>query len=169
MDLLQIVLRVIHIGAAIVWVGSSAFLHFFIEPTARELGPPGGAFVRHMVEKRRAPVVIATSGLLTVAAGIVLYIRDSDGFDVDWITSAPGLALTIGGIAAILAFIFGVGFVRPRVVRMSMLASEMATGQPTQQQVQELGTLRGKLHALSVFNLVLLAIAVIAMASARYL
>jgi uncharacterized membrane protein len=169
MDLPQIVLRVIHIGAAIMWVGSSAFLHFFIEPTVNELGPQGGSFMKHMVEKRKVPVVIAISAALTVAAGIILYLRDSDGLNVDWITTAPGLALTIGGISAILAFVLGVGFVRPRVIRLGELGGAMASGQPTQQQVQEMGTLQGKLHAMSVVNLVLLSIAVIAMASARYL
>jgi uncharacterized membrane protein len=169
MDLLQVVLRVIHIGSAIVWVGSSAFLHFFIEPTVKELGPPGGSFMKHMVEKRKVPVVISAAGVLTVAAGIILYLRDSDGLNVDWITTAPGLALTIGGISAILAFVLGVGFVRPRVVRLGKLGSEMASGQPSQQQVQEMGALQGRLHRLSVINLFLLGIAVVTMASARYL
>lgn len=169
MDLLQIVLRVVHIGAAIVWVGSAAFLHFFVEPTMKALGPQGGPFMRHMNEKRKLPIAIAISAVLTVAAGIVLYLRDSNGLNVDWITSSPGLALTIGGISAIFAFVLGVGFVRPRVVRLGSLAGEMASGQPSQQQVQEMGALQGRLHSLSVLNLVLLGIAVIAMASAQYL
>ena len=169
MDTLQIVLRIIHIGAAIVWVGSSTFLHFFVEPTVKALGPPGGAFMSHMAQKRKVPVFISSAAVLTVAAGIALYIRDSDGFDPDWITSSVGLSFTIGGIAAILAFVIGVGMVRPRVVRMGTLAAAMGSGQPSPERVQELGDLQKRLHSLSILNLVLLAIATVAMASASYL
>ena len=169
MDTLQIALRIIHIGSAIVWVGSALFLHFFIEPTVRALGPPGGAFMAHMVEKRKVPVVIAFAAVLTIAAGIVLYIRDSDGFDPDWITSSVGLSFTVGAVAAISAFFLGLIFVRPRVVRLGALAAAMGSGEPSPQNVAELGALRKRLHSLSLLNLALLAIATIAMASASYL
>lgn len=169
MDLLQIVLRVIHIGAAILWVGSSAFLHYFIEPTMHALGPQGGGFMKHLMEKRKVPVVIAAASVLTVLAGLVLYWRDSNGLDVDWITSSVGLGFTAGGIAAILAFILGVAFVRPRVIRLTLLGTEMASGQPSSAQAQEMGALQKTLHGMSVANIWLMAIAVVAMVSARYL
>lgn len=169
MDYLQIVLRVIHIGSAIVWVGGGVFMHFFVEPTVTALGPQGGAFISHMNAKRKVPVVISLAAVLTVAAGIVLYVRDSDGFDPDWITSSVGLAFTIGGIAAILAFVVGVGMVRPRVVRLGALAAEMASGQPSPEQTQEMGALQARLRSLSLISLLLLAIATVAMASASYL
>jgi uncharacterized membrane protein len=168
-DVLHIVLRVIHIGAGIIWVGSSLFLHFFIEPTVHALGPQGGPFMRHLMEKRKMPVVISISGVLTVVAGVWLYWRDTSGFDPDLVTSSIGLGFLVGGIAAILAFVLGVGVVRPLAVRMGTLGETMASGQPTQQQVQEMGAIQGKLRRISTINLVLLAIAVIAMASARYL
>jgi hypothetical protein len=45
----------------------------------------------------------------------------------------------------------------------------MASGAPTQEQVQEMGQLQGSLRGISIFNEVLLVIAVVAMASARFL
>lgn len=169
MDLLQVVLRVIHIGAAVVWVGSGVFMFFIVEPTVRALGPQGGAFMAHASEKRKMPVVIGISAILTVLAGLVLYIRDSDGFDPDWITSSVGLSFTIGGIAAILALVIGTAIVRPRAVRLGALAGAMASGQPTQQQIQELQALQGSMRSLSILNLALLAVATVAMAGARFL
>jgi hypothetical protein len=145
------------------------FLHFFVEPTLHALGPQGGPFMTHMTEKRRMPVVIAVSSALTVVAGIWLYWRDTSGFDPDLVTSSVGLSFLIGGVAAIIAFVLGVGVVRPMVVRMGSLAGAMASGQPTQQQVQEMGAIQGKLRRTSTINVVLLGIAVIAMAAARYL
>ena len=169
MDVLQILLRVIHIGASIIWVGSSLFLHLFVEPTLHALGPQGGPFMKHMVEKRRLPVVIAGSGVITVVVGVWLYWRYTSGFDPDLVTSDSGLGFLIGGIAAVVALVIGVVVVRPRVVRMGPLTAAMASGQPTQQQVQEMGAIQGRLRRISTMNLLLLAIAVIAMASARYL
>lgn len=169
MDTLQIVLRVIHIGFGIIWVGSSVFFHFFIEPTVHALGPQGGPFMAHLMEKRKVPMVIASSSVLAIVSGVWLYWRDTSGFDPDLVTSDVGLGFLIGGIAAILAFVLGIAVVRPLAVRMGSLGGEMASGQPTQQQAQEMGAIQGKLRRISTINMVLLAIAVISMASARFL
>ena len=169
MDWLHIVLRIVHIAAAIFWVGSSVFLHFFVEPTMHSLGPQGGPFMTHMMQTRKLPVFISISGVLTILAGLALYWDDSNGFDPEWITSGPGLGFTVGAIAAILAFVIGVGVVRPRVVRMGALGSAMASGPPSQEQVQEMGAIQRSLRSISTLNLVLLGIAVVAMAAARYL
>jgi len=168
MDLLHIVLRVIHIGSAIFWVGSATFLLVFVEPTVRALGPQGGSFMAHMNTARKMPQVIAISAVLTIAAGIWLYWRDTR-FDLDVISTAPVIGLTVGAVAAILAFVIGLTMVRPRVERLGALGGAMASGSPTQEQVQEMGQLQGSLRGISIFNEVLLVIAVVAMASARFL
>lgn len=72
-------------------------------------------------------------------------------------------------MAAIAAFLIGLGVVRPRVERLGSLAGAIASGAPTQDQVREMGILQRKLRGISILNLVLLAIAVVAMASARFL
>lgn len=169
MDWLQIVLRVIHIGAGVFWVGSAAFLLVFVEPTMHELGPQGGPFMTHMIEKRKLPVIISISAVITIAAGIWLYWRDTNGFDLDIITTSVGIGFTVGALAAIAAFVIGVGVVRPMVVRMGAMAGAMAGGQPSPQQMEEMGTLQRKLRNLSIFNMGLLAVAVIAMSAASYL
>ena len=166
---LRIALRVVHIAAGIFWVGSSAFLHFYVEPTVHALGPQGGPFMRHMTETRKLPVFISISGVLTILAGVALYWDNSNGFDPDWITSGPGLGFTVGAIAAILAFVIGVAVVRPRVVRMGALGGAMGSGTPSPEQIQEMGALQRSLRSISTVNIVLLAIAVVAMAVARYL
>lgn len=168
MDVFHIVLRVVHIGAGIFWVGSSTFFHFFIEPTAHAVGPQSGPFMGHLMQKRKAPIVIAVSGLITIVAGVWLYWRNTSGFDPDLVTSDTGLGFLVGGIAAIAAWVLGAGVVRPLVVRMTSLGGAMASGQATQEQVQEMGAIQARLHRISTITLVFLAIAVIAMASARY-
>jgi uncharacterized membrane protein len=169
MDWLQIVLRVIHIGAGIFWVGSATFLLLFVEPTVRALGPSGGSFMAHMSQVRKMPRIIAVSAIVTIVAGIWLYWRDTGGFEPDIITTGPGIGFGIGGLAAIVAFIVGLTMVRPRVERMGALGGAMASGPPTPEQGQEMGALQRSLRSISIFSEVLLAIAVVAMASARFL
>jgi uncharacterized membrane protein len=168
-DWLQIVLRVIHIASGIFWVGSATFLLVFVEPTVHALGPQGGPFMAHMARARRMPTIIAVSAVLTIAAGVWLYWRDTNGFDSDIVTTGPGIGFGVGGLAAIVAFFVGLILVRPRVERMGELGGAMASGTPTPEQAQEMGALQGSLRSLSIFNEVLLLIAVVAMASARFL
>ena len=169
MDWLQIVLRVIHIGAGIFWVGSATFLLVFVEPTARALGPSGGSFMAHISQVRKMPRIIAVSAIVTIVAGIWLYWRDTGGFEPDIITTGPGIGFGIGGLAAIAAFIVGLTMVRPRVDRMGALGGAMASGAPTPEQGQEMGALQRSLRSISIFSEVLLVIAVVAMAVARFL
>ncbi len=169
MDWLQIILRVIHIGAGIFWVGSATFLLVFVEPAVHAVGPAAGPLMAHMSQVRKMPMVISVSAILTIVAGVWLYWRDTAGFEPDIVTTGPGIGFGIGGLAAIVAFVVGVTMVRPRVARMGALGGAMASGSPSPEQVQEMGTLQRSLRSISIFNEVLLVIAVIAMASARFL
>lgn len=171
LDWYQIILRVVHILVGVFWVGSAIFVFLLLQPSAKELGPIGQQFMGHLVEKRKLPVVILTSALVTILAGILLYWRDSNGFDVDWITSATGLAFTVGGVAAILAFVFGLILVKPAMEQMGSIgqAIAMAGEPPTEAQISEMQRLGARVTLIGQINLLLLIVAVVAMAVARYL
>lgn len=168
MDLVQIVLRVIHIGAGIFWVGSAVFASFFLQPAAGALGPQGGAVMAYLNEKRRLPGITGVSAVLTIAAGIWLYWRDSGGFDRDWISSDVGIGFTVGALAAIAAFVLGLAVFRPSGERMRTLLAE-TQGAPSPEQAQQIAALQERLRRLGLVNVMLLIVAVIAMASARFL
>jgi uncharacterized membrane protein len=171
MDWYQITLRVVHIFAGVFWVGTAIFFFFFIEPSVKELGNTGEKFMGHLVEKKKMPIVITATAALTVLAGILLYWRDSDGFDLDWITSGPGLAFTVGGVAAILAFAAGLVFIKPAVDRMGAIGREIAMvgGPPTDAQASEMQQIATKLTLIGRIDFVLLTVAVVTMATARFL
>ena len=171
MDWYLLVLRVVHILAGIFWVGSGLFFFFFIEPSVKELGEPGERFMGHLAGKAKMPVFITATAGLTLLAGVLLYWRSSGGFDVDWITSATGLGFTVGGMAAILAFAFGLMFIKPAVDRMSAIGQQAATagGPPTEAQASELQRLGARLTLVGRLDLILLTVALVAMATARYL
>jgi hypothetical protein len=125
----------------------------------------------HLVQKKKMPIVITVTAALTVLAGILLYWRGSDGFDLDWITSGPGLGFTVGGVAAILAFAGGLVFIRPAVGRMGAIGQEIAMsgGPPTEAQASEMQQLGARLALVGRVDLVLLTVAVVAMATARFM
>lgn len=171
MDWYLIVLRAVHILTAVFWVGSFYIFFFFVEPSVKELGTTGGQFMAHLVEKKKMPIVVAATAALTIVAGTLLYWRVSDGFDVDWITSATGLGFTVGAVAAILAFAFGFILIKPAVDRMGAIGRGIATtgSAPTDDQVAELQRLGARLVQVGRVDFVLLTTAVIAMATARFL
>ncbi len=53
MDLLHILLRLVHIGSGVLWVGGSVLFFLFIEPTGSELGPDAEKFMQGLIVKRR--------------------------------------------------------------------------------------------------------------------
>lgn len=171
MDWYLIILRVVHILAGVFWVGTAIFFFFFLEPSVRELGNAGEKFMGHLVNKKKMPIVINVTAAVTVLAGILLYWRGSDGFDLDWIMSATGLGFTVGGVAAILAFAAGLVFIKPAVNRMGIIgqAIAMSGGPPTDAQTSEMLQLGAKMALVGRIDLVLLTVAVVAMATARFL
>jgi uncharacterized membrane protein len=171
MDWYAIILRVIHIVAGTFWVGAAFVLFLFIQPSAKELGPEGQRFMGHLAVKKKLPMLITFAGILTVLAGILLYWRASDGFDADWISSGPGVAFTVGGLAAIITLALGLSITKPAVDRIGALGQEIAAGggQPTPSQASEMQRLQARFVQMGRLSMVLLTIAVVAMATARFL
>lgn len=84
---------------------------------------------------------------LTVLSGSVLYWRDSGGLQLDWIASSTGLAFTVGGLAAIIAFVGGAVLVGPGIAEQTSVRGELAAGDgvPTAAQRERLESADGRL------------------------
>jgi uncharacterized membrane protein len=170
MDAYMVVLRIVHILAGAFWVGSALLIFFFLQPAAREVGPAAGPLMTHLAQKRRLPDVTLGAAGLTILAGLLMYWRDSDGFDPDWIASAFGVAITIGSLCAIAAVVLGASVVRPSMMKAGAIAqAAAAAGGPRPEQAAEIQALQERVRATGNVVVVLLVLAVIAMASARYL
>jgi ribose/xylose/arabinose/galactoside ABC-type transport system permease subunit len=124
----------------------------------------------HMVERRKLPEVITSLSGLTVLGGVVLYLKASSGLDTDWLSSGPGIGFTIGGIAAIVAFVLGLVAIKPTVERMSALGAEIegGGGPPRPEQVAAMQRLGARFKMLGRTDLVLILTAAATMATARY-
>jgi hypothetical protein len=169
-DVYLVVLRIVHVLAGAFWAGSAITVFLFLQPTAREVGPAAGPFMTHLGQKKRLPDITLGAAGLTILAGLLMYWRVSDGFDGDWITSAYGLAITIGALCAIGAVILGGAVVRPSMLRAGAIAQEAAaSGGPTPEQANEIQALQGKVRTSGAVIVPLLILAVALMASAQYL
>jgi hypothetical protein len=165
-----IVFRFVHIVAAILWAGSAFAFFVFVEPAIVAAGPAGGPIMGYMVEKRRLPIVVTSLSAFTVLGGIVLYLKVSAGLDADYITSGPGIGFTIGALAGTAAFLTGLLAIKPTVDRLSALGARIQAsgGPPSPEQGAEMERLAHRLHVLGRNDLILILVAVVTMATARY-
>jgi uncharacterized membrane protein len=170
MDIYMIILRLIHVLSGIFWVGTALFFVLFFEPTIKAAGPAGGTVMGRLT-LTRFPMVMAVSSILNVATGFLMYLIDSGGFQINWISTPSGVTITIGSVAGILAFLLGLAVEMPASARMATLQKEIqaAGGAPAPSQMEEMQVLQEKISNGSRWGAVLMVIAVLGMAIAREL
>jgi uncharacterized membrane protein len=171
-DVTMIVYRIIHITAGVAWAGSVFLFVVFVQPSAAAIGPLAAPYVAELLGRRRLVDRLLLFGAVTIAGGAVLYWRawDAAGSFGDWIGSRFGAVLTIGAVAAITAFLIGLFGTRPNVQRLLALGRQIAgaEGPPAPELGAEVQGLQARLKVLARISLGLIAISVIAMATARY-
>jgi uncharacterized membrane protein len=167
---LLILIRLIHVIAGILWAGTAVFYLFFIKPSVKSIGPAGPQFMQNLSQRRRLPVFMMGSSLLTVIAGGVLFWFSSGGFNAAWLKSGPGIGFTVGSIAAMIAFFVGSVVIGPTSGKMGELGQQIAaTGKgPTPEQGRIMQLLEKRLSRAEKADFILLAIAMLTMATARY-
>ena len=168
MDIL--VLRLVHIASGAFWVGAVFSFFLFVSPTATALGSDGQRFVAHLISRQRFSNAILVSAIVTVSAGLLLLWRTSNGFDLALLSRPPMLGFAIGGVSAIITLAIASGYIVPRVSRGERITARLqADGRPpTTQEQRELDRIGSEIQRAGVLVMATLAIAVAAMATARY-
>lgn len=171
MDLLLIALRIVHVGSAMAWFGGAIVGSFFLFPAVQALGAAGQPFMDQLMKGRRMGVYFPIVAALTILSGASLYWRDSNGLSPAWITSPSGLAFTIGGLAAITAFVGGLVLIGPSAAAQAAVGSELAAtgGPPTDAQRERLARADSRMRLATRLDLPLLLLAGLTMAVGRYL
>jgi uncharacterized membrane protein len=168
----MVVFRLLHIVAGALWVGSAFLFAGFIGPSAAEVGPSAGPLLSVAVKKRKVSKVITWLGITTVVAGWIMWLRAMNDFGSlgDWLGSSFGVVLTIGGVLATAALVFGFFGVGRNVERLVDLGDDVreSGGPPTPEQQARMGHLSTEIRKHGQIDLVLLVLAVAAMATARY-
>lgn len=167
MDAVAIGLRIVHIVSGVFWVGGAALFFFYLEPAINKLGPDAEKFVDEVVNRRKVPIYFVIVSTLTVLAGVILYWRDFGGIN----TSPAGLALGLGGLSALVAWLGG-NLLIPRTLGQLMAIGEeikAAGGPPSDELAGRMHATQDRLRLIGMVDIVLLVFAVVMMASARYL
>lgn len=161
-------LRAIHVLGTVFWAGGTFLLAGYHEYVV-DPGPPERTLQR-LAEYDDMSNMVGASGIVGVIAGAVLYWFVSGGLAMSWITSPYGLTITVGAVAAIAAIVVAFPLVAQPNERSKALYEEFQeSGELTAAQAETVETLYWRVRTGERWMSVLLAIAVLAMASAQYL
>jgi uncharacterized membrane protein len=156
MDWLTLTLRLAHVMGGAIWVGMMVFNVFFLGPAFAEAGPAGAA-VGAALQRRRVMTVTPIIALLTIFSGIGLMERVYGGMGA-LAASRMGMALNLGAVVTLVAFLIGIIVMRPIMMRATL-----TTDPAEAQRLRVRGAVLGRV----VTYMLLFALA--AMAVARYL
>ena len=165
-----VILRIIHIVGGVFWVGSALFGALLLAPALRAVGPGAGPVMNQLVKVRKMPVLMMTSGIATMIAGIWLLMIDSAGQPGVWMRSGTGRTFAIGGAMAIVAFLLGMAVNMQVSKRLAAIGAAAGArgGPPTPEEQAEVQRLQGRMSVASQAVTLLLVLATSAMAIARY-
>lgn len=171
MDIVMIVLRLVHIFAGILWAGAGFFLLLVLMPAMNAMGQEGIRFRQGFIVKSRFNTVMPIASLLTTLAGVLLFVRVSDHFNSDWLSSDSGIVLSIGSLAGWLAFGHGITTTGAAFKKSAALLKtiEAQGTPPTESQVAQLQALGRKSIRHGRISVLLLIIAIVGMSAARYM
>jgi uncharacterized membrane protein len=171
MDVPLLLLRLVHVIAGVVWVGAVLVTVLFIFKVVADMGPAGAQVMGGLVKHRYLDVIPAAA-LLTVLSGIDLFRRASGNFDPAWMGSSKGIAFSVGGAAALVGLVIGVGIARPTTLKTLALGREAAAmpdGPAKVARMAEVGALRARGQGALRIAAALLVVSTACMAVARYL
>lgn len=171
MDIVVIlILRIVHIVAGMCWVGGAVIHTAFIAPSAKATAPDSGKFMQYFMGRQRFGLFMNIASGLTVGAGALLYWRASGGLQLPWLASGPGVVFTLGSLVGIGVYVLGLFLIKPRAERLGALgqAIQAAGGPPSAAQVAELQRLDREMAVIGRVDFVMLMLALLTMATARY-
>jgi uncharacterized membrane protein len=166
-DWLTIGLRIVHIIAAIVWVGGAALIVLYVQPAAEKLGPAGGQFLEELFERRKASRYFAIAATLVVIAGVSLYLKNY----LSVATSVPAVTFLAGGILGIIAWARGGTVLQKAFAELAAAGAAVnsAGGPPTAELMAAQQAAMDRVKRIGQVDLVLVLSAGVLMSVARYL
>ena len=167
MNYYLLVLRILHIGAGVVWVGNTLLLVMIIFPALKETGGSGQKFIDYLITKKRFGTESAGAGGMAGIAGLLLYWHDSQGLTSAWMQGNAGIGFAVGGVFGLIAFIFGVLTDR-RLKAMAELREQFGDT-PSEEQTSQLEALQKQQTTYLFICAGTLTLSLWTMAVARYL
>jgi hypothetical protein len=163
-------LRVLHIVVGAFWVGTVVFVATFLMPTLKAVGPGAAPVMGHLAQVRRLPIVLLTSAWITLLSGAALAWHNAGPLGFRWFSVGPGRVYGLGAVLAFIATLLGMAVNAPAARRMGAITHRALAGggPPSAEDQLELRRLQTRLTNASNVAAVLLVLALLAMAVARY-
>ena len=164
-------MRPIHIVAGALWYGSAFMFAMFIGPSAAKVGPAAGPLLHVAIKERKAAKWITRLAMIAVAAGWIMWIYHAWNAGLgDWWSLTEAKVLLLGGLLATIAMFEGLYGIGNNVERMVDLGDQLAAagGPPSPEQGAQMQRLGDEIKKHSQRDLLLLTLAVLCMATARY-
>lgn len=171
MLVLLLILRIVHILGGVFWAGSSFLMAGYVEPTIRASGDDGRRFMQRFASQSGFSMSMLIAASATVIAGYWMWWIVSDGLSRAWLETGRGTGLTIGILAASVAFVVGYVMQNLSIRKLMAIGGKVAAsgGPPSPEQAAEMARLTGTVRRGGRIVSALLVLAVIMMATARYL
>jgi len=160
---LIVLARLVHVMAGVVWAGATFVLAAVIAPIAARHDMEGAGRWTALVAGRVGPLS-GIAALLTVLSGAYLFatLHSND-------SSAAGIVLRVGAIAAFLSLVVGFLIGRPTGLKLARLSEQHPlAAAPPADVLQKMSGLRFRAELSSRFTAALLGLAVLSMAGFRY-
>lgn len=159
------VLRVVHVFAAVYWVGVTFFMLANLEPTVKSAGAEGTRFMARLATVGGLSRWTGIAGAVVVLTGLLM-IGPVTGNLNPSVLFGSRLPLTLGALAGLASGISG-GLIQGRsAAQMIRLGAAIAAqGQPpTPEQAAALGRLQAAISSGTRLSAVLMTIALLGMA-----
>jgi hypothetical protein len=165
------IFRILHIVGGVVWVGGVVFTTVFLLPAARAIGPAASPFMRELTVVRKFPLYMIMLAFVTVLSGATLAYRDMGDLGMRWFEQGSGRYFGFGAILAISGLIIGMAVNAPAAKKLGMLAAQLGKEgrPPSAEEGARMQALQNRLYNASRIVMVLLLLATVLMAFARYM
>lgn len=172
-DTIHTLLRLIHIVAAVGWVGFAVFLVVFVDQAYKRMDPDTGRqFVANLFRYSRVDMAFPLTSITTTLAGILLYvyIYAQDGLDgprVSYLSETGSYILALGALFGLAAFGHGLAALGTRTRKYEDLI-KAAGDNPSDEQASQMDDLYAEIARQSNISTIMTVLALVLMASARY-
>ena len=164
-------IRLIHIVFGVIWAGANIFLTLFVYPAAQKSGKAGNEFLKILPKTNNMPMFMTASGLITIVSGIWMIYYFSAGFNLSYFNSSFGKCILTGGILTIIAFLNGVLIIRQAGLELDKIGAQLEKSNelPPLEVLNKIELLSNRILKATAFEALLLFLATLLMAAARYI
>lgn len=169
MGVLIIVVRALHIVGGVFWAGAAILLYGFVVPSVAATRPESNKFMQHLAGKSGLTFWMTVASWATVVGGLALFAPVTGDLEPAIMRSPRGMALSLGALLALGAFLEGNFVTAPNARKVGAIAREFEGKAPTPEQLERLQTAQRKMVGAGTRGAWMLGAAALLMAVARYL